>query len=417
MRGMPDLLFLCHRIPYPPDKGERIRAWHVLKHLARTHRVHLGTLSDEPAESAHLEALQRLCYRVGWFRVRASWQKLRALPGLANGRSLTVGNFYSPALARWVDSTFEQYPIERLYVFSSAMAPYAMGRPAAIRVLDLVDIDSEKWRMYALHRRWPMDAFYRREADTLSALERQAVLDFDASLFVSEAEARFFLSLAPEGEKRVGWLENGVDLEHFSPQLPFASPYAEGSRNIVFVGRMDYWPNVDAVLWFAQEAMPLLRKAWPAARFHIVGAAPTRRVLQLRQAPGILVTGRVSDVRPFIAHADVAVAPLRVARGIQNKVLEAMAMARPTVVTPAAFEGLHAEPEKDLLVCRSAEEMASRIPEIFEGRHPNLGSDARLAVERHHDWSRTLRRLDTLFPLGRPEKRQEASALLGANSP
>jgi sugar transferase (PEP-CTERM/EpsH1 system associated) len=414
---MPELLFLCHRIPYPPDKGERIRAWHVLKHLARTHRVHLGALADDPADSAHLDELRRLCFRVGSFPVRQSLQKLRALAALADGRPLTAAFFYSPALARWVASTFERYPIDRLYVFSSAMVRYAIDRRAAMRVLDLVDIDSEKWRAYARYHRWPVDALYRREAERLLALERQAVLDFDATLFVSEAEARCFLSLAPECEGRVGWLENGVDLERFSPEPSFASPYAEGSANVVFIGRMDYWPNVDAVVWFAEEVVPLLRKAWPAVRFHIVGAAPTRRVLRLHQPPGIFVTGRVADVRPFLAHAEVAVAPLRVARGLQNKVLEAMAMARPVVATPAAFEGLRAVPGRDLLLCTTAEEMASRICEVLAGRHSELGAAARLAVERHHDWSRNLQHLDSLFPpQERRQEQEEAAVALGAQA-
>jgi sugar transferase (PEP-CTERM/EpsH1 system associated) len=395
---MPELLFLCHRIPYPPDKGEKIRAWNVLKYLARTHRVHLGALADEPVENAHLGALRRHCFRVGWFSLRPSLQRVRALAALVRGGPLTLPFFYSRALARWVDETTARYPIDRIYVFSSGMARYATGREAAIRVLDLVDVDSEKWRAYAPHHRWPIEAIYRREADSLFTLERRAVLEFDETLFVSEAEARCFTSLAPECKARIGWLENGVDLEHFSPALSFACPYAGGAPNIVFTGRMDYWPNVDAAVWFSEEVMPLLRKAHSRARFHIVGAAPARRVLRLRRMPGVVVTGAVADVRPFLAHADVAVAPLRIARGIQNKVLEAMAMARPVVVTAAALEGVRAVPGRDLLLCATAGEMASRISAIFAGRHSELGAGARSAVERHHDWYRNLRRLDDLFP-------------------
>jgi sugar transferase (PEP-CTERM/EpsH1 system associated) len=395
---MADLLFLCHRVPYPPDKGEKIRAWHILTHLARTHRVHLGCLADDPADRMPAEALRRIVGEIGCFAVRPGAQKLRALAGLRPGRPLTLDYFHSPALARWVAQTCARHPIERLYVYTSGMARYALGLRAAVRVLDLVDIDSEKWRDYAPRHGWPMRVVYRREADTLLAFERRAAMAFDRTLFVSQAEARHFAALAPECAGRVGWLENGVDLERFSPLRPYPRPYPQDTRNLVFTGTMNYWPNVDAVLWFAEEVMPLLRRRRPQLRFHVVGANPGRRLLRLRGVPGIEVTGRVPDVRPYLAHADAAVAPLRVARGIQNKVLEAMAMARPVVATPAAFEGVQALPERDLIVCAGAEETARRIEEILDGRHPQLAAAARRAVERHHDWSSTLRRLDALFP-------------------
>ncbi|HJU20805.1 MAG TPA: TIGR03087 family PEP-CTERM/XrtA system glycosyltransferase [Stellaceae bacterium] len=395
---MPDLLFLCHRVPYPPNKGEKIRAWHILTHLAGTHRVHLGCLADDPADLAHGEALRRVCARIGCFAVRPRVQKLRAMAKFRPGRPLTLDYFHSPALSRWIADTLAHHPIERLYVYSSGMAGYAAARQAAIRVLDLVDVDSEKWRAYAPRHGWPMRAIYRREADTLFAFERRAAMAFDRTLFVSEAEARHFAALAPECGARVDWLENGVDLERFSPARSYSCPYPQDAQNLVFTGAMDYWPNVDAVLWFAKQVMPLLRRERPQLRFHIVGANPASGLLRLRGAPGIEVTGRVADIRPYLAHAAVAVAPLRIARGIQNKVLEAMAMARPVVATPAAFEGVRAVPGRDLLVCAEAEETARRIAEILDGRHPTLPAAARRAVERNHDWSSTLQRLDALFP-------------------
>jgi sugar transferase (PEP-CTERM/EpsH1 system associated) len=411
MSAMPDLLFLCHRIPYPPDKGEKIRAWHILRHLAQTHRVHLGCLADEPIDDAALEALRRVCSGVGCFAVRPGVQKLRALVGLRPARPLTIDFFYSADLARWIEHRFAHYPIDRLYVYSSGMAAYGFGRRAAVRILDMVDIDSEKWRAYAAHHRGPLRAVYRREADTLLAFERRAALEFDRTLFVSEAELRHFAALAPDCRDRIGWLDNGVDLERFSPAPLYPCPYPDGGGNLVFTGTMDYWPNVDAVIWFAEQVMPVLRRERPHLRFHIVGANPSPKILRLRGIPGINVTGRIPDVRPYLAHADVAVAPLRVARGIQNKVLEAMAMARPVVATPAAFEGVRAGPGRDLFVCAAAPEMARRIGEILDGAHPQLCAAARRAVERHHDWSHTLQRLDGLFPADPP--RQAALAAAG----
>jgi sugar transferase (PEP-CTERM/EpsH1 system associated) len=391
---MAELLFLAHRIPYPPDKGEKIRAWHILKHLAKSHDVHLGCLADDPADLRQLDELRRICASVGCFRVSPLLQKARAVVGMRSSRPLTVDVFDNPGLRRWVASTLSRRHISSIFVFSSAMAGYVRAYNDCHRILDMVDIDSEKWRAYARSHRGPMRALYAREGDTLLALERQLVREFDATLFVSKAEATKFLTLAPEAENRIGWIDNGVDLEKFSPKHVFASPFSNGSTNIVFTGTMNYWPNVDAVTWFAETALPLVRQKHPSAKFYIVGGPPNRTVLRLGKTPGIVVTGRVPDVRAFIAHADVAVAPLRIARGTQNKILEAMAMARPVVATPEGFEGLRATPRRDLLVAKTPDAIARSITDVLENRYPNLGSEARKAVEQYHDWRCTLRALD-----------------------
>jgi sugar transferase (PEP-CTERM/EpsH1 system associated) len=394
---MPELLFLCHRVPFPPDKGEKIRAWHILQHLAKTHDVHLGCLADDPADLAQLDELCRLCKTVGCFRVYPVFQKARALLRMRSGYPLTPDAFDSPGLRRWVADTLSRRPVERLFVFSSAMAGYVRHQKASMRVLDMVDIDSEKWRAYAPHHRWPMRSLYRREADTLLALERQLVQDFDATLFVSKAEANRFSDLAPESRDRIHWIDNGVDLARFSPKQVFPSPFPDGHTNIVFTGTMDYWPNIDAVVWFVDAVLPLVRQEYRSAHFWIVGAKPGSAVSRLRYAPAVTVTGTVPDVRPFLAHADVVVAPLRIARGIQNKVLEAMAMARPVVATPEAFEGIRAKPSEDLLIAGTADQMARSIVRVLNQDYPRLGSAARAAVERNHDWATTLQALDRFF--------------------
>ena len=394
---MPELLFLSHRVPYPPNKGEKIRAWHILKYLARSHDVHLGCLVDDPADLADLDELRHHCASLGCFRIYPALQKGRALMRMRSGRPLTIDVFDSPGLRRWVAETLARRPVERIFVFSSAMAGYVRKYKDRIRVLDMVDIDSEKWHAYALHHRWPMRSLYAREGDTLLALERQLVREFDLTLFVSGAEANAFTALAPESADRVAWIDNGVDLERFSPKHAFPCPFSHGSTNIVFTGTMNYWPNVDAVKWFAEAILPIVRKKYPSVHFYIVGAMPSRTVLRLRENPGVVVTGWVHDVRAFLAHADVAVAPLRVARGTQNKMLEAMAMGRPVVATPEAFEGVQATPGKDLLVAKTPETMAKFIVDILEKRYSELGSAARKTVEQNHDWGRTLLSLDAVF--------------------
>jgi sugar transferase (PEP-CTERM/EpsH1 system associated) len=272
------------------------------------------------------------------------------------------------------------------------MGPEAL-RPGLHRVLDLVDVDSEKWRAYAQDARAPMRQVWAREARTLLAFERRAAASFDRTLLVSEAEAAAFRRLAPDSAGRIDHVDNGVELSRFDPGLPSADPYSGQPPAIAFTGTMDYRPNVEAVSFFAREVMPLLR-AEREVGFHIVGASPSAAVRELASLPGVHVAGPVPDMRPYIAHAAVCVAPLRIARGIQNKVLEAMAMARPVVASPEAFEGVRAVAGRDLLVAEDAAKMARCVLEVLRGAHPGLGAAARAAVTANHDWSGTLRRLD-----------------------
>ncbi len=401
---MRELLFLCHRIPYPPDKGDKIRAFHVLKHLAQSFRIHLGCLADNPSDLAFLPELTARTASLACFPLNRRTARLRSLITLRPNRPLSLGYFHDARLAFWVNETLAQRPIRQVFVFSSAMAPYVMDVMAARslpRILDMVDVDSEKFAAYADAAGLPMRLLWMREARTLLAFERRAARDFDHTLFVSQAEEARFLALAPGCAGRTGWVENGVDLDYFSPQPDFASPDA-AAPSIVFTGTMDYRPNVDAVVWFADAVMPLLTRRRPALLFTIVGSDPAPAVQALGHRPGIHVTGRVADTRPYLAQATVVVAPLRIGRGIQNKVLEAMAMARPVVASPAAAEGIRGQPGRDLLVAGDADATARLVGEVLDGRHPGLGAAARAAVLRHHDWNATLTRLDTMIEGMRP---------------
>jgi sugar transferase (PEP-CTERM/EpsH1 system associated) len=391
---MHDLIFLSHRIPFPPDKGEKIRAWHIFRHLARTHRMHLGCFIDDPADWAHLAELRPLCADVACFGINRTRRKLHALARLRPGQPLTLGYFADARLRRWTDAK-RAAGIGRAFVYCSAMAPYLFGAHGMRRVLDMVDMDSAKWGDFADRAPWPASAVWRREARTLLALERRAALDYDHTLFVSRAEAADFARAAPEAADRVGWLDNGVDLAFFAA-ADFARPFPPGAT-LVFTGTMDYWPNVDAMTWLAEAVLPRLRAARPDLRLCIVGANPVAAVQRLADDPAITVTGRVADVRPYLAHADVVVAPLRIARGIQNKVLEAMAMARPVVATPQAFAGLRAVAGRDLLLGADAAGFAACVGAVLDGRHPGLGTAARACVVASYAWSATLAGLDALF--------------------
>ncbi|MBS7812048.1 TIGR03087 family PEP-CTERM/XrtA system glycosyltransferase [Roseococcus pinisoli] len=401
------LLFLCHRIPFPPDKGDKIRAWHMLEHLAQSWEVDLGCLVDDRADFDHVPALKRSCATVEarWTGSRAG-AAIRAVRQLRPGRPLSLGWFHEPGLRAWTEDQLARGRHDAVFVYSSSMAPYLMGagRPGLRRILDMVDVDSEKWRAYADAGRAPMRQVWAREARTLLAFERAAAADFDCSLFVSEAEAAHFAALAPECAGRVDHVDNGVALGRFDPARRTDRPFSGRAPTIVFTGTMDYRPNIEAVSWFAREVMPMLSEA----EFHIVGANPTAAVRALAQQRGVHVTGTVPDVRPYLAHAAVVVAPLRIARGIQNKVLEAMAMARPVVASPEAFEGVRARAGRDILVAEGALETARRIREVLDGEHPDLGAAGRAAVMAGHDWRATLQRLDHVLESAEARDRMPA---------
>ncbi|HSV46288.1 MAG TPA: TIGR03087 family PEP-CTERM/XrtA system glycosyltransferase, partial [Ramlibacter sp.] len=314
---MANLLYLVHRLPYPPNKGDKVRSYHLLRHLAARHRVFLGTFVDDPDDEVHLDTVRSWCAGFHASRLSPRRARLASLLGLATGEALTLRYYRDAELAAWVDHTVAHEKIDSAVVFSSSMVQYTAGKPDLPLLVDFVDVDSAKWAEYAGQHAWPMSWLYRREGERLLAYERSAAAQARRSFFVTDKETELFRSLAPESGHRVEPLCNGVDAEFFAPAASRASPYAADDIPLVFTGAMDYWPNVDAVTWFVREALPELRQRWPGLRFHIVGRSPTPAV-QALAGEAVRVTGTVPDVRPYLQHARVVVAPLRLARGIQN---------------------------------------------------------------------------------------------------
>jgi len=393
-----DLLFLAHRIPYPPNKGDKIRAWHFLRHLAQKRRVHLGCFIDDEHDWAHVGFLKELGGETCFARLRRASALARSVPALLTRQPLTLAYYHDAKLAEWVRRLRRDRPMT-VFVCSSAMAQYVMDGPPSPRLIDFVDVDSEKWRDYARRTRWPIAEVYRREGHTLLDVERSIARQFDASIFVSDAEASLFRQLAPESSDRVSAVSIGVDAQRFSPEIDYPDFYGgAGSSALCFTGMMDYWPNVDAVVWFVDSVFSRIRHARASATFWIVGANPAAAVRRLARTPGVVVTGRVADTRPYLAHAAAVVAPLRVARGIQSKVLEAMAMGRPVIASAEAFEGLHVEPGRDLIVAHSADEFAGAIERVWDAEFGAvLGSRAREVVLERYDWPHQLATLDAVF--------------------
>jgi sugar transferase (PEP-CTERM/EpsH1 system associated) len=316
---------------------------------------------------------------------------------LASG-PLTVAVYRDEVLAGWVRERLARGVIDGALVYSAAMAPYVCGDDARAlnRVVDLVDVDSEKWRQYAGRKRWPASWIYSHEADSLGRYECQVARDFDRTLLVSDQEARILRAHCAAAAGRISAVRNGVDTVYFAPDDQVASPFAAAHPTVVFTGAMDYWANVEGVEWFRKAVWPLVRKARPEAKLALVGSNPTPAV-QAMAGPDITVTGRVADVRPYLQHAAVVIAPLRIARGIQNKVLEGMAMARPVVVTTDGLTGIDAAHGQQVLVADQAEDFADRVVSVLDGSVPDLGSRARAYVEAHFAWSGACDRVVGLF--------------------
>jgi sugar transferase (PEP-CTERM/EpsH1 system associated) len=279
------------------------------------------------------------------------------------------------------------YPIERVFVYSAAMAPYVLGSDwqSLRRVIDFVDVDSDKWRQYSASRRGLMRWLYRREAERLERFEGLVAGRFDLSLVVSYPEMALFEQAQKHELGKLGFVSNGVDHGYFAVDASRPSPYTAGGPVVVFTGAMDYWANVDAVCWFAAEVWPRVLAARQDARFVVVGSRPAKEVRALAGS-GVIVTGRVPDVRPYLQHAEVVVAPLRVARGIQNKVLEGMAMGRPVVVTGRALEGIDAAAGRHVLVGDTATEFAARVVDVLTGAWGGLGEAGRALVAERYSW-------------------------------
>lgn len=392
---MGNLLYLVHRLPYPPNKGDKVRSFHLLRHLAAKHRVFLGTFIDDPEDEVHVEKLQEFCTGMHIARLLPKLAKLRSLSGLLSGEALTLPYYRDDGLQAWVNKMIAERKIDAAVVFSSAMAQYLGAFPREKTFVDFCDVDSAKWTQYAPAHRWPFSWIYRREGERLLTFERQVAASAARSFFVTENETELFLSHAPECREKTLPMCNGVDADFFSPEHDLASPYHAEEIPLVFTGAMDYWPNIDAVKWFAEDILPHLLERWPNLRLHIVGRSPTAMVQELA-GERVVVTGTVPDVRPYLRHACVVVAPLRIARGIQNKVLEAMAMGLPVVVAKGCGEAVDAVPERDFLLAESIEDHVRQITALLEspGRRASMGQAARRQVVLRYSWSAHLSIID-----------------------
>lgn len=395
---MEDLLFLVHRIPYPPNKGDKIRSFHFLKALAKRYRIRLGAFVDDKEDWQYAAELKKYCEDLFLVDLNPLLAKISSMEAFITGDALSLPYYKNNKFQSWVDDTIEQNKISKVLIFSSVMAQFINAESNVDLVADFVDVDSDKWIQYAQNKKWPGSWVYRREARKLLSFEKDVAKRAKTTLFVSRNESELFKSLAPESASKITYVNNGVDLDYFSPASEYDSPYSNDELIIAFTGAMDYWANCDAVIWFAKEVFPKILEAKPTSRFFIVGSKPNKAVLALAAQSGIEVTGRVEDIRPFIAHADLIIAPLRIARGIQNKVLEAMAMEKQIIATPAAIEGIPATEQEDVIIAEQPDVFANNVIAcLSEAVSPKISKKNRVFIENHFGWQACTDKLITLI--------------------
>lgn len=391
----PEILFLAHRIPYPPDKGDKIRSWRLFEHLCRRFDVHLACFIDDPGDHAHTAFLRARSASAAFIDLDPRTARVKSMGAFLCGEPLSFHYFRSRRMAKAVSRARER-PLVAEVAFSSAMAPYlekaVLNRP---RIIDFCDADSEKWRQYVQTTHWPLSSVFRREAESVTDAETSIANWADAAFAASPEEANVFNERA-RVRREVDWLRNGVDAGAFDPGRFYPAPPFQ--PDVAFVGAMDYRANAEAVLTFARTTWPLVRAQSPDARFAVVGRNPGPDVRALDGRNGVTVTGAVCDVRIWLSAAKLVAAPLLVARGVQNKVLEAMAMAKPVVATPQAIAGVQGAHEAVCTAC-DPPELAAHILELIADpeRRNYIGEKARKAVIQHHDWGVCLSRLDAAF--------------------
>lgn len=395
---------LTHRMPYPPNRGDRIRAFHVLKFLSERADIYLGCVADEPWKSADEETLKGYCKELSIHRLQPRGRWIRAAAGMAVGKSVTTGAFYSSTLAKKIQSWTKTQVMDAALLYCSSMGAYSHAfhhRPKRV-VVDLVDVDSQKWLDYAHASRGVKKWLYHRESRKIRNLERRLSTDSDAVSVISREEAELFRSWHQDREAHP--ISNGVDHEYYSPKAIEASSWQsiqKGEPQLVFVGVLDYLPNVQGLEWFCSHVLPLLKREFPGLRLSIVGRRPMPQIKELEKHPEVCVVGEVDDVRPYVLSANVAIAPLQIARGIQNKILEALACGKPVIATSNAAAGI--DQQGGLFIANEPEEWVETLRSLqCQKRHAEASHQARNGVMTQYSWSARLTPLLEMLQLQQP---------------
>jgi sugar transferase (PEP-CTERM/EpsH1 system associated) len=402
-----NILYLTHRVPYPPNRGDRIRSYHTLRFLAARAKVDLACLADEPVTNECRAVLRELCDEVAIVPVGRKQRWVRAIASLASGRSATEGLFWSPELSRVVEQWSSGTRYDAVLIYCSSMGPYLahVCQPRTNCLVDLVDVDSQKWFDYAERCFGPKRWLYRLEGRRVRQIEKDLARRSQGITVVSANEACLLQSICPQAP--VTAVCNGVDCEYFQP-TSVSDPECQqrmgekGGVSCAFVGALDYRANVDGITWFCREVWSQVCQQVPTAKLTLVGHRPTISVRQLARHPNIEIVADAPDVRPYLSDASVVVVPLRIARGIQNKVLEALAAGKPVIASRQALDGLDVVDGEHVYQADSATDWMNRIRNLFQdsAERRRLGAAGREFVLRHHIWEACLQPLVELLGLG-----------------
>jgi len=388
-----NILYVCHRFPYPPKRGGKIRPFNMIRHLtASGHQVTVCSLARSEQEAQEAQGIAPHCEAFEIAQVQEWAQMARMVVRLPLLTPSSMGYFYSPALARRIDDLLKSRKWDLIFVHCSSVAQYVSHVRDIPKILDFGDMDSQKWLEYANYKPFPLSMGYRLEGTKMLAAEKRLARQFDLCTATTRAEWETLNGYGTGAD--TDWFPNGVDGDFF---CPLDESY--DADTISFIGRMDYYPNQECMSRFCEQVWPLLRKARPAMKLLIVGADPSPEMRKLGELPGVTVTGSVPDVRPFIRSSALMVAPLQIARGTQNKILEAMAMGVPVVTSAIAAGGVDAQSEEHFLVAQSAHEYAQAILRIADNpkeRH-RLAMAGRARMLSNHAWAGSMQRLDGII--------------------
>jgi sugar transferase (PEP-CTERM/EpsH1 system associated) len=389
------ILLVCHRLPYPPNRGGKIRSFNMIKHLGEKHSVVVASLAQTEQEQKEGAGLSKYCEEVIVEVVPNAIRWSNACRALLTSTPSSVAYFWSRRLARRIKKKIVETRFDAILVHCAFVAQYVMDCRYGLRILDYGDMDSVKWAEYADFKAFPLSQGYALEARKLRDYEKRVAGHFHRCTVTTQAEKEQFESLGTATPCDV--VPNGVDTTYF-----YRNGNSAGKRPaIVFLGRMDYFPNIDAVCYFAEKIFPLIQRRVPDVEFRIVGSNPPAHVRDLAKNPEIVVTGHVSDVRPYLKDAAISVAPLRIARGTQNKILESMAMGIPVVTTPQAAKGIQALPGRDFLVASEPAAFAQCVTDAMQNDKlwHDLATAAQTQIEKVHLWSASMKVLDGLMEL------------------
>jgi sugar transferase (PEP-CTERM/EpsH1 system associated) len=385
------ILYLCHRFPYPGNDGSRVRSFHLIQQFKNSgHSVTVASLVRSDEEATAGQPLANYCDRVIMAHVNETLQNIRMVAYLFTPTPSSMAYFYSNTLARQIDEEIQTNRPDLIYVHCSSVAPYVADYDIP-KIMDFVDMDSAKWLIYAKFKSFPINLGYWYEGVKLRRAEKALAQRFNISTCITQTELDTLdeYGLNIDGD----WFPNGVDYEFFCPDKGDAT---YDSNAISFIGRMDYYPNTEAMLRFCNDIYPLVRQKNSKATMIIVGANPTAEIIALGKKNGITVTGTVDDVRPYIRNSAVMVAPLKIARGTQNKILEAMAMGVPVVCSDIAARGVNAIDEEQILVAATDTECADKILSVLNNpdKRQQLSRAGRDLIVQNYSWEKAMQRLD-----------------------